>query len=93
LPPNIGQGGGCSMMNALSLAVYLDCERDVAAALETWERNERAITEHTQRVSLMLGWPTTWPPFLRAKMLALAGKSKWLVRQRIKTALHHPTGT
>ena len=93
LPPNIGQGGGCSMMNALSLAVYLDRERDVAAALETWERNERAITEHTQRVSLMLGWPTTWPPFLRAKMLALAGKSKWLVRQRIKTALHHPTGT
>ena len=24
LPPNIGQGGGCAMMNALSLAVYLD---------------------------------------------------------------------
>ena len=27
------------------------------------------------------------------KALALAGKSKWLVRQRTKTALHHPTGT
>ena len=24
--------------------------------------NERAITDHTQRISLMLGWPTTWPP-------------------------------
>ena len=33
LPPNIGQGGGCAMMNALSLAVYLDREDDVAAAL------------------------------------------------------------
>ena len=52
-----------------------------------------AITEHTQRISLMLGWPTTWPPAIRAKALALAGKSKWLVRQRTKTALHIPTGT
>ena len=27
MPPNIGQGGGCAMMNALSLAVYLDREQ------------------------------------------------------------------
>ena len=25
--------------------------------------------------------------------LALAGKSKWLIRQRTRTALHVPTGT
>ena len=81
------------MMNALSLAVYLDREHDTASALDTWERNERAITDHTQRISLMLGWPATWPPFLRDKALALAGKSKWMVRQRTKTALHVPTGT
>jgi 2-polyprenyl-6-methoxyphenol hydroxylase-like FAD-dependent oxidoreductase len=93
LPPNIGQGGGCAMMNALSMAVYLDRGPDVPAALAAWEKNERAITEHTQRISLMLGWPTTWPPYLRAKALALAGKSKWLIRQRTKTALHIPTGT
>ena len=41
----------------------------------------------------MLGWPATWPPFLRAKALTLAGKWKWLVRQRTKTALHKPLGT
>jgi 2-polyprenyl-6-methoxyphenol hydroxylase-like FAD-dependent oxidoreductase len=93
IPPNIGQGGGCAMMNALSLAVYLDREHDTPKALETWEKNEREITDHTQRVSLMLGWPTTWPPYIRAKTLALAGKSKWLVRQRTRTALHVPTGT
>jgi 2-polyprenyl-6-methoxyphenol hydroxylase-like FAD-dependent oxidoreductase len=93
LPPNIGQGGGCAMMNALSLAVYLDRDHDTASALATWEAKERTITEHTQRISLMLGWPTTWPPYVRAKTLALAGKSKWLVRQRTKTALHIPTGT
>jgi 2-polyprenyl-6-methoxyphenol hydroxylase-like FAD-dependent oxidoreductase len=93
LPPNIGQGGGCAMMNALAMSVYLDRESDVPSALAAWEKNERAITEHTQRISLMLGWPTTWPPAIRAKTLQLAGKWKWLVRQRTKTALHVPTGT
>jgi 2-polyprenyl-6-methoxyphenol hydroxylase-like FAD-dependent oxidoreductase len=93
LPPNIGQGGGCAMMNALAMSVYLDRESDVPTALAAWEKNERAITEHTQRISLMLGWPTTWPPAIRARTLQLAGKWKWLVRQRTKTALHVPTGT
>jgi 2-polyprenyl-6-methoxyphenol hydroxylase-like FAD-dependent oxidoreductase len=93
LPPNIGQGGGCAMMNALSLAVHLEREQNLVLALKAWERNERPLTNHTQRISLMLGWPTTWPPALRAKALSLAGKSKWFVRQRTMTALHHPTGT
>jgi 2-polyprenyl-6-methoxyphenol hydroxylase-like FAD-dependent oxidoreductase len=93
LPPNIGQGGGCAMMNALSLAVHLDRELDLATALASWERRERPLTDHTQRVSVLLGLPTTWPPPLRAATLALAGRSRWLVRQRTRTALHRPTGT
>ena len=93
LPPNIGQGGGCAMMNALSLAVYLDRDNDVGSALGQWERSERPLTEHTQRISYFLGLPTTWPPVLRAAALGLAGRSKWLVRQRTRTALHRPTGT
>jgi 2-polyprenyl-6-methoxyphenol hydroxylase-like FAD-dependent oxidoreductase len=93
LPPNIGQGGGCAMMNALSLAVYLEREDDVAAALQTWERNERPLTEHTQRISYFLGLPTTWPPKLRAFTLGLVGRSRWLTAQRTRTALHRPTGT
>ena len=80
LPPNIGQGGGCAMMNALSLAVYLERENDVAAALQTWERKERPMTEHTQRISYFLGLPTTWPPALRAFALGMVGRSKWLTR-------------
>jgi len=93
LPPNIGQGGGCAMMNALSLAVYLERESDVEAALATWERKERPLTEHTQRISYFLGLPTTWPPALRAFALGMAGRSKWLTAQRTRTALHRPTGT
>ena len=93
LPPNIGQGGGCAMMNALALAVYLERENNVPNALATWERNERPLTEHTQRISYWLGLPTTWPPAVRAVALGIAGRSKWLVRQRTRTALHRPTGT
>ncbi|MFZ3361442.1 MAG: NAD(P)/FAD-dependent oxidoreductase [Xanthobacteraceae bacterium] len=93
LPPNIGQGGGCAMMNALSLAVFLERENDIAAGLEKWEHHERPLTEHTQRISYFLGLPTTWPPALRSTVLGLAGRSKWLVRQRTRTALHRPTGT
>jgi 2-polyprenyl-6-methoxyphenol hydroxylase-like FAD-dependent oxidoreductase len=93
LPPNIGQGAGCSMMNALSLAYYLDREKDMAAALKTWETSERPMTEHTQRISVFLGMPTTWPTPLRRAFLTIAGKSKWMVAQRTKTARHIPTGT
>ena len=92
IPPNIGQGGGCAMMNALSLAVYLDRDHDTASALTTWEHNERAITDHTQRISLMLGWPTTWPP-LSAPRRCACRQIEMAGRQRTKTALHVPTGT
>ena len=93
LPPNIGQGGGCAMMNGLSLAVFLDRFDDVPMALEAWEQNERPMTDHTQRMSYFLGLPTTWPPALRALFFKLAGRSKWMVRQRTLTARHRPTGT
>jgi 2-polyprenyl-6-methoxyphenol hydroxylase-like FAD-dependent oxidoreductase len=93
LPPNIGQGGGCAMMNALALAAHLDRAPDVPTGLAAWERQERPITDHTQRMSFLLGLPTTWPPPLRAFALGLAGRSRWLTAQRTRTALHRPTGT
>jgi 2-polyprenyl-6-methoxyphenol hydroxylase-like FAD-dependent oxidoreductase len=91
LPPNLGQGGGFAMMNALSLAVYLDRSADVADALARWERDERPRTEHIQRLSVLYGMPTKWPPLARTLFFALAGK--WLVRQRRRVAAGRPTGT
>ncbi len=93
LPPNIGQGGGCAMMNALALAVHLDRTPDIPVALAEWERLERPLTDHTQRISYLLGLPTTWPPLLRAFAFGLAGRSRWLTAQRTRTARHRPTGT
>jgi len=92
MAPNLGQGGGCGMMNGLSLAVYMDRHDDVRAALADWERNERPLTEHTQRLSTYYGWPGTWPPKLRARAYDFAHKSAWLNRQRLRTASHIPTG-
>lgn len=93
LPPNIGQGAGCAMMNALALGVFLDCHADVTTALAAWERKERPITDHTQRASVLFGLPTTWPAPLRRSFFNLAGRSKWLMAQRTRTAQHIPTGT
>jgi len=91
LPPNLGQGGGFAMMNALSLAVYLERHADVANALAQWEQAERPRTEHIQRLSVFYGLPTTWPPLARSLFFAVAGK--WLVRQRRRVAASRPTGT
>jgi 2-polyprenyl-6-methoxyphenol hydroxylase-like FAD-dependent oxidoreductase len=93
IPPNIGQGAGCAMMNALSLAVFLDRGEDIAAQLRAWERAERPLTNHTQRISRLYGMPTFWPPRLRTLFYAIAGRSRWLTQQRTRTARHIPTGT
>lgn len=93
IPPNIGQGAGCAMMNALALGFYLDNHNEVSVALKEWEERERPLTNHTQRISLFLGMPTFWPPKLRSLFHELAGRSKWLTAQRTRTARHLPTGT
>ena len=93
LPPNLGQGGGCAMMNALSLAVHLDGERDIASALAAWERRERPLTEHTQRMSQFFGMATTWPAPLQRLFFHVTGRSRRIAELRTRTARHKPTGT
>ncbi len=91
--PNLGQGGGCSLMNALALAVALEQPVPIETALSDWERRERPLTEHTQRISAMYSKVTTLPPLLRSLTLSWLGKSKWAMEQRLRTAFHVPTGT
>lgn len=93
IPPNIGQGAGCAMMNALSLAVHLQQTSRAEEALASWECAERPLTNHTQRISLLFGMPAFWPPKLRELFYSVAGRSRWLTAQRTRTARHIPTGT
>jgi 2-polyprenyl-6-methoxyphenol hydroxylase-like FAD-dependent oxidoreductase len=92
--PNLGQGGGCAMMNALGLAVALEQNGDdIQSALEAWERRERPLPEHTQRIASIWSALTTWPDSWRSAAFQLVGKSAWLNAMRLRTARHVPTGT
>jgi 2-polyprenyl-6-methoxyphenol hydroxylase-like FAD-dependent oxidoreductase len=91
-PPNLGQGGGCAMMGALGLAVALAEHETVGAALAAWEQCERPVIEHSQRFSALYGKLTSSPPVIRARLLSLVHRWRWLNAQRLKTAMHRPTG-
>ena len=92
MAPNLGQGGGCGMMNGLSLAVLLDRFENVGAALAAWERSERPLTDHTQRFSTLYGIPAKLPPRLKTWVYDRAHKWQWIERQRLRTASHIPLG-
>jgi 2-polyprenyl-6-methoxyphenol hydroxylase-like FAD-dependent oxidoreductase len=92
LPPNLGQGGGCAMMNALAMAVHLEQAADVPSGLAAWEVAERPLTEHTQRMSVFFGLATTWPAPLQRLFFAAAGRSALIGEMRTRTARHLPTG-
>jgi 2-polyprenyl-6-methoxyphenol hydroxylase-like FAD-dependent oxidoreductase len=92
MSPNLGQGSGCAMMNALALAVTLEEEPDIPRALELWERRERPLTEHTQRWSTLYGHVTHWPEQLRSLAFNALGSIGWLRRRYQRTANHIPTG-
>ena len=82
MPPTLGQGAGCAMMNALSLAVYLAEGESVESALERWERLERPLSNHTQELSGTIAKDRS----------GADGRSKW-TPEALRTALHVPTGT
>ncbi|WP_376093681.1 FAD-dependent oxidoreductase [Roseomonas sp. CCTCC AB2023176] len=92
MPPNLGQGGGCAMMNALALAVALD-GGGVEEGLADWERRERPLTDHTQRWSRLYSATTFWPDWLRAAAFGITARSAYLSRMMQRTARHVPTGT
>ncbi|KXO73978.1 FAD-dependent oxidoreductase [Brucella anthropi] len=92
MPPYLGQGGGCALMNALGLAVALDEHADVSEALAVWEARERPLTEHTQDTAERLGDMNYWPDDVRSQVLKITGKCAPLGAERMKTALHIPTG-
>jgi len=79
-------------MNALALAVAIEETSSIEAGLNLWERRERPLTEHTQRVSSLYSEVTTLPSWLRSLVFAWAGRSRWAIDQRMRTARHIPTG-
>ena len=93
MPPYLGQGGGCAMMNGLGLAAALSDTSDISQALENWEARERPIVEHTQEMSERLGDMNYWPDAVRSQVMKIVGASHEIGKLRGKTAMHEPTAT
>ena len=92
MPPDLGQGGGTAMMNALALAVALAESADVAFGLSLWEQRERPLTEHTQRLARIYNHSTLWPERLRTGVFKFVGRTAFLREQVQRTANHIPRG-
>ena len=92
MPPDLGQGGGTAMMNALALAVALAESADVEAGLSLWEQRERPLTEHTQRLARIYNYSTLWPERLRTGVFKFVGRTAFLREQVQRTANHIPRG-
>ncbi|WP_157000860.1 FAD-dependent oxidoreductase [Agromyces laixinhei] len=92
MPPHIGQGAALGACNALALAEHVSRHENVALGLAEWDRTERGLTDHSQRVSWWYGKLNGLPSALREAGLKLAGRSKWVIGLRQRPALHVPTG-
>lgn len=93
-PPNLGQGGGSALMNALSLAAALEGSADVPSALDAWEKTERPLIQFSQNVAYRYGQLGGLPDAIRAPILKTIDRSNWLkTRSILALALHPPTGT
>lgn len=93
MPPNLGQGGGCALMNALSLAHFVADAQDIPDALTRWESSERPLTAHTQRISKFYSSVTNWPPAMRSLVFAATARFGPLRERYQRTANHIPIGT
>ncbi|WP_379067160.1 FAD-dependent oxidoreductase [Mesorhizobium sp. UC22_110] len=93
MPPYLGQGGGCALMNGLALAAAVTDAPDVVAALGEWEARERPLTEHTQDTAERLGDMNLWPDDIRSQVLKITGRSAEIGAVRMRTARHIPTAT
>ena len=83
MPPTLGQGAGCAMMNALALAVALEERPDIESALELWEERERPLTDFTQKTAC----------YLAASRSLSEGSTFEVESDRLRTARHIPTGS
>jgi 2-polyprenyl-6-methoxyphenol hydroxylase-like FAD-dependent oxidoreductase len=85
-PPFLGQGGGCAMMGALSLAHAIETIGDIDRAINEWEVREKPFTERVQRVAYNYGQFAFTPPPVRRLFFSTISHSAWAQRHTILVA-------
>lgn len=92
-PPFLGQGGGCAMMAALSLAHCVTDEDDVLRGIEAWKAAERRFVEWVQTVAYWYGQLAFAPPTIRNAAFRVISSTDSLKRRTIQVAARRdPTG-
>jgi 2-polyprenyl-6-methoxyphenol hydroxylase-like FAD-dependent oxidoreductase len=77
-PPNLGQGAGLAIANAMHLADALSATRDVPAALENWERSARPLADEVQSWSYRYSViSAAWPFLYDARSALVWGIAHW----------------
>lgn len=82
MPPTLGQGAGCAVMNGLSLAEVVTDASNIEKAITDWERSERPLTDHTQEIAARYA----------STHAGRDGQSKW-DDPALRAARHIPFGT
>jgi len=77
-PPFLGQGGGCAMMSAYTLADAIERAGEISDGLADWQRRQRRFTEWVQRVAYWYGQLALLPPAARTKVFRTIDGTAWL---------------
>jgi 2-polyprenyl-6-methoxyphenol hydroxylase-like FAD-dependent oxidoreductase len=96
MPPNLGQAANTAFINAMALAMTLELEKDIPTALATWERENRALTDHVQWWSYIYGFVVGKCPErmdgVRARLLRSVSGTRRFQNGLNKGARHVPAG-
>ena len=92
-PPFLGQGGGCAMMSAFTLAQMIEREGDVPRGLAAWELHQRGFTEWVQRISHWYGQTALLPPAARTAVFKALGASQWVKGRTLLAAARRDVTT
>jgi 2-polyprenyl-6-methoxyphenol hydroxylase-like FAD-dependent oxidoreductase len=92
MPPTLGQGAGCTLMNAFVLCDELTRANDVPSALCAWERRIRYVTDATQKWALrydalMSNWPLALSGVRRGVIWSFGRLRRLNTRMRIADSI------
>jgi len=96
MPPNLGQAANTAFINVMALVNIVTSAEDIPSALETWEREQRSISNHVQNWSYLYGYVLgKWPDSLlslRSGFVSTLSKTKWFDESLNRGARHVPIG-
>jgi 2-polyprenyl-6-methoxyphenol hydroxylase-like FAD-dependent oxidoreductase len=96
MPPNLGQAANTAFINAMGLAMALEKNRDIPAALQQWEKQCRPVADHVQWWSYLYGFAVSKAPeradWIRAQILRTVSGTKLFQNGLNKGARTVPAG-